>query len=438
MRLKYVMEVLVLFLDGLTAFAIVTAIARPRSDRTGIAGVLFALVYAAANFYLRVWIEVPIHQMILQLGLVSVCTVILCKDKPSILALAGIVAVFTLFVVHYTVRFFVAGAFNRFLIERYNALLLFTNYKTVVILYGGYMVLDVLLILFRKAVFGRIREIEPRARWFTALFMLIICIAANIFLKEMMNLISVYQMALMVMWSYIFMFFAVIMMIVGFLNVRLRKEAALTNALLTRTNETVGEGYRAVAEKNNELSRSRHDFRNHLKAMRSMNEAQAHAYIDDLLKQDPPSRYASSSGDPFVDAVLGSKLQVIEKKDIDYQQNITLPKPIHASPADICAIIANQLDNAVEACEKIADPAKRWIRFSIDQKGGVTAIVCCNSIAPGSVALDGSTSKENSGHDHGYGVQNIRLSAERNNGRLIQEVREDEFISRVMLQEVEP
>ena len=54
---------------------------------------------------------------------------------------------------------------------------------------------------------------------------------------------------------------------------------------------------------------------------------------------------------------------------------------------------------------------------------------------PGSADPDGQTSKTNK-DEHGYGVQNIRIAAERNNGRLIQEVKEEEYISRVMLQEV--
>ena len=353
MRLKYWMELLSFLVDGLAAAAAFGTIARPRWRKPIWGGLVFAVIYTAVSFYLRVWTEIPTHQLILQLLLFSAGTIILCKDKPAVCALAAITAVFALFVVHYTVRFFVAGAFNRYLIEKYNALILSMNHKTILILYGGYMACEVLLIVFRRAIFRRIREIEPRTQWFLAAFMLVICIAAHVFLKDMMSYFWVYQMVLMVMWSYLFMFAAVVMMIIGLLNIRLRKEAVLTNTLLARTNETVGEGYRIVAEKNEELRRSRHDFRNHLKAMRVMGEQEVHAYIDDLLRQETLPGAVSSSGDPYVDAVLGSKLNLIKEKNIDYQQNITLPKKIQASPADICAIIANQLDNAVEACEKI-------------------------------------------------------------------------------------
>ena len=109
----------------------------------------------------------------------------------------------------------------------------------------------------------------------------------------------------------------------------------------------------------------RHDYHNHiqvLKAHMAMGQLDALAGYLDALEQDlsQVDTYVKS-GNLMVDAVLNSKLSLARQKDIALDCAAELPEHLSVSDVDLCVILGNLLDNAVEACEKIP-PEGRFLR----------------------------------------------------------------------------
>ena len=109
----------------------------------------------------------------------------------------------------------------------------------------------------------------------------------------------------------------------------------------------------------------RHDYHNHiqvLKAHMAMGQLDALAGYLDALEQDlsQVDTYVKS-GNLMVDAVLNSKLSLARQKDIALDCAAELPEQLSVSDVDLCVILGNLLDNAVEACEKIP-PEGRFLR----------------------------------------------------------------------------
>ena len=109
----------------------------------------------------------------------------------------------------------------------------------------------------------------------------------------------------------------------------------------------------------------RHDYHNHiqvLKAHMAMGQLDALAGYLDALEQDlsQVDTYVKS-GNLMVDAVLNSKLTLARQKDIALDCAAELPEQLSVSDVDLCVILGNLLDNAVEACEKIP-PEGRFLR----------------------------------------------------------------------------
>lgn len=213
---------------------------------------------------------------------------------------------------------------------------------------------------------------------------------------------------------------------------RERTERQEKNTILL-TNKTLISSYEQIVSKNEELRKIGHDFLRHLSVMRQMQEKEIHNYIDDLLQKKDGIIPISHTGDPYLDAVLNTKMKEMEEKQIPFEYSINLPKRLEIAPSDLCAILMNQLDNAIEASEKL-DPASRRISLSIQKKGGTVAIICRNRITPGSVQNeDLKHHTKQKGEEHGYGILNIQTCVECNGGTYANEIDYDLFVSKVLL-----
>ena len=91
-------------------------------------------------------------------------------------------------------------------------------------------------------------------------------------------------------------------------------------------------------------------------------------------------------------------------------------------------MFSNLLDNAIEACEKIPEPSKRFIHLRVRTKHGFLSCSVHNSKA-GASSFDGKiyrTSKKDS-KNHGYGLSNLQDLVTRYHGTLDIQESPDEF-----------
>ena len=228
----------------------------------------------------------------------------------------------------------------------------------------------------------------------------------------------------------------VIMIILGFsVRTQLERESD-EKSLILLMNHNISKGYSLLANKNDELRLQAHDFRNHLMSIQNMPEKEAKSYISDLLDHMVNNTSVISSGNRYIDAVFNSKIPSMDKNHIRFSHNIKIPKELEFSMTDLCTIVSNQLDNAIEACCKMKDPSARWIQYTIDQSGDFAAFLCENSIEKGSVteSMLQTTTKSEDKHRHGLGIRSIQVCAERNQGTVSHEISEESFKSKVILQ----
>ncbi|MCR5004914.1 MAG: GHKL domain-containing protein [Clostridiales bacterium] len=210
-------------------------------------------------------------------------------------------------------------------------------------------------------------------------------------------------------------------------------------SMMQRFNHELRKSYDLIAEKNDNLLIQSHDFKNHLRTLQNMQGVEQTAYIASLLKEYASSEPQFHSGNRYVDAVINSKYPEMLQNEIHFSYNSRMPKTVQIPATDLCAIVANQLDNAIEACIKIPKPEERWIQYTTDKSGDMFILICENSIVYGSVPSNTPllTTKNNAKHLHGLGLKSIEISAERCGGALFYETLDDRFISKVVLQENE-
>lgn len=164
-----------------------------------------------------------------------------------------------------------------------------------------------------------------------------------------------------------------------------------------------------------------HDFHNHIGVLRQLllhkKMEQAMQYLDEL--QAPVQEMADTvcTGDETVDYLINSKAATAKVSDIRFQLQVEFPRHTNLRSADLCTILGNLLDNALEAAKQIEAPERRLIQLTIRRINQMLVIKVENSFANAPVEKDGvyMTSK-NEGGLHGWGLKSARAAAGKYDG----------------------
>ncbi len=179
--------------------------------------------------------------------------------------------------------------------------------------------------------------------------------------------------------------------------------------------ESAEREYQLLARTYAENAQLFHDLHNHLGVLQRLlahDKAQeAAAYLESL--QAPFETFADSvwTGDETVDYLLARKAQQAREADVRMTFEVAFPQRTNLRGADLCAVLGNLLDNAIEGAEKAE--GERWVRLAMQPVGQMLVIKVENSACPPKENLE--TSKEKNGL-HGWGLSSARHAAERYEG----------------------
>ena len=163
----------------------------------------------------------------------------------------------------------------------------------------------------------------------------------------------------------------------------------------------------------------RHDYRNHIQTMKayaaSENWEAIRRYLDllddDLAAVDTVIR----TGNPMTDAILNSKISLARSKNIQVEADAYIPVKLKLSEIDLCCIIGNLFDNAIEASENLPE-AQRVIRVYMDMKGTQLYISFTNFTAGKKIKKEGKRFRSTKGKGRGFGLARMDAIVERLNG----------------------
>lgn len=175
--------------------------------------------------------------------------------------------------------------------------------------------------------------------------------------------------------------------------------------------------YQNLRWEQNQVRSLRHDLRNHLAALQGLLEdGQTGKAIDYVNQLEDSPAFAGSRrlcGHEAANAVLSAKLEEMERLDLIADIHIALPEKLIISDVDLCALLGNALDNAIEAAVKAPDK-RITLRCRVEK--GVLMLKVSNALT-GEETKDLHSTKADSTH-HGFGLPGMREIAGRYGGSL--------------------
>lgn len=113
----------------------------------------------------------------------------------------------------------------------------------------------------------------------------------------------------------------------------------------------------------------RHDYHNHMQTIKAHLAMEHYDLVDKYLNELENDLdiidVIVKSGNVNLDAILNSKLSLAREKDIEINCKASVSKKLIVSDIDLCVLIGNLCDNAVESCDNMIDAENKFIRVYI-------------------------------------------------------------------------
>ena len=243
-----------------------------------------------------------------------------------------------------------------------------------------------------------------------------------------------FELAMTGIWLVFLVFFALILFMTYFV-IESKEEKMKLNFAEMR-NQLLEENYKEINDIYMSNAKLYHDLNNHLNVLYQLldkgNEDEAKKYIKEISKPILKLSQTIWTGVDVVDVIINSKIEKMKEKGIAFEINVEFPQNTNIMPHDICTILANLLDNAIEATSKLQKC--RSISLTIRKINHFLMIKVSNSCIDNidEFTQYPETTKENK-ELHGWGLPSVMETVEKYEGTLKCINQGNQFIVKIMM-----
>lgn len=184
-----------------------------------------------------------------------------------------------------------------------------------------------------------------------------------------------------------------------------------------------------------ETRHARHDLRhhfNHLAAMAENGELDKIKSYLSAAQGKLPSLEMHFSDNRAVDSVIGHYCAAAQRDGIPFAARIDLPEVLGMDEMDVCLVLSNLLENALEASMRLPSE-KRRISMEAYLHGDRLLLICVENTFGGQIKEKNGVFRSSKRKGNGVGIQSVRRIAEKNGGGASFQYEDGVFSARVML-----
>lgn len=180
----------------------------------------------------------------------------------------------------------------------------------------------------------------------------------------------------------------------------------------------------------------RHDYRNHIQVLKSYAAADdiesIKKYLNELDMDLNTVDTTIKTGNKMTDAIFNSKISLAKSKNITVIVDAHVPVELSCSGIDLCIIIGNLFDNAIEACLPLPEN-QRIIRVYMDMKNTQLYISFTNFTASKKMKKYNGRFLTTKGKGHGFGLIRIDTIIKRYSGYISRNSEDGVFTTEILL-----
>ena len=203
--------------------------------------------------------------------------------------------------------------------------------------------------------------------------------------------------------------------------------------------ELVETHYQEVETMYRQMRGWRHDYRSHIQAMKALaadGDVEAiKDYLDQLDTELNTVDTVVKTGDPMADAILNSKISLARARHIGVTADACIPVKLSMSGLDLCIILGDLFDNAIEASMKLPE-SQRLIRIYMDMKNTQLYISFTNFTAEKKMVRRGKVFETTKGAGHGLGLARMDAIIERLDGYVSRNSEDGAFTTEILIPQV--
>lgn len=179
----------------------------------------------------------------------------------------------------------------------------------------------------------------------------------------------------------------------------------------------------------------RHDYHNHIQALQASMALGKYDEVNDYLRSlnDDLTNVDTTvkTGRVMVDAILNGKMNIAAQNDIPVNVKAKIPDCAPITDVELCVIIGNLLDNAVEENKKLPGDG-RFIRIYIGQKNTQLYLAFTNAAGKKKEKSGGAFGSAK-GAEHGFGLARVKSIVNKYNGLFSADSEDGGFTAEILI-----
>lgn len=200
--------------------------------------------------------------------------------------------------------------------------------------------------------------------------------------------------------------------------------------------ELIETHYQEVDTMYHQIRGWRHDYKNHIQVMKAYAASgdldSIKNYLNELDTDLSTVDTVIKTGNAMADAILNSKISLAKSKDIAVRADANIPVALSISELDLCVIIGNLFDNAIEASLTLPKE-ERLIRIYMDIKNTQLYISFTNLTAEQKKKKIAGRFQTTKGKGHGLGLIRIDRIIEKYDGYISRNSEDGAFTTEILL-----
>lgn len=200
------------------------------------------------------------------------------------------------------------------------------------------------------------------------------------------------------------------------------------------------EKYEANRVNYDELRAMRHELKNYTFYVKALLDAKRYDELSDFLEHAQISKNKALNsydcGNYIIDVIMNHEINAAREQGVSVSPEILVPHQLPIADEDLCSLLSNLMDNAIEAAAASGKP-NPYVHITIRPKQEYLFIHQENSVSddiPASRRLSLETTKKENRELHGIGTRIIRKIVESYGGSVKYAMADGQMITNVMLE----